>query len=68
MEAKYTKSSSLQFVDHAFDSILAAANKNDRFVDDITGQPLPPELCRAARQLEVDYFLSFLAGKLHDER
>ena len=34
------------------------ANKGDRFVDDITGQPLPPELCREARRLEVDCFKS----------
>ena len=50
--------SSLQFVDHSLDSILAAASKNDRYVDDITGQPLPPELCREARRLEVEYFRS----------
>ena len=30
----------------------------DRFIDDLTGLPLPPDLCRAARQKEVDYFES----------
>ena len=57
VEAKYTAvCSSRQFVDSAVDQILAMANKNDRFVDDITGQPLPPELCREARRVEVEYF------------
>ena len=31
---------------------------HDRYVDDLTGLPLPPELCRAARQKELDYFRS----------
>ena len=55
---KNNPSSSLQFVDHSFDSILAAASQNERYVDDITGQPLPPELCREARRVEVEYFRS----------
>ena len=29
---------------------------NDSFIDDLTGIPLPPELCRAARQQELAYF------------
>ena len=28
------------------------------FVDDLTGLPLPPELCKAARQKEIEYFKS----------
>ena len=46
------------FVDDYADAILAAAMKQDKFVDDTTGQPLLPELCREARKLEVDYFKS----------
>ena len=30
----------------------------DRYVDDLTGLPLPPDLCRAARQKELEYFKS----------
>jgi hypothetical protein len=33
-------------------------NRHERFVDDITGQPLDPELCRIARKAELDYFRS----------
>ena len=33
-------------------------SRHERFVDDITGQPLDPELCRAARRAELDYFAS----------
>ena len=32
-------------------------SRHERYVDDLTGQPLPPELCRAARATELDYFL-----------
>ena len=28
----------------------------DKFVDDLTGLPLPPELCREARRKEIQYF------------
>ena len=28
---------------------------DEKFVDDLTGQPLDPALCRAARKLEMDY-------------
>ena len=28
----------------------------DRFIDDLTGLPLPPDLCRAARQKEIGAF------------
>jgi hypothetical protein len=31
-------------------------SRHERHVDDITGQPLPPELCRKARATELDYF------------
>ena len=34
------------------------AGRPDRFMDDLTGLPLVPELCRAARQKEIDYFKS----------
>ena len=30
----------------------------DRYVDDLTGLPLPPDLCRAARRKELEYFKS----------
>ena len=39
----------------AEEALLSAA-VHDRFVDDLTGLPLPPELCRAARQKEIAYF------------
>ena len=32
------------------------AVRQQRFVDYLTGQPLPPHLCRQARQLEIDDF------------
>ena len=34
------------------------ANRHERYIDDITGQPLKPELCRIARKKELDYFHS----------
>ena len=37
---------------------MISAAVHDRFVDDLTGLPLPPELCRAARQKELEYFES----------
>ena len=30
--------------------------RHERFIDDLTGQPLPPELCRKARATEFEYF------------
>ena len=33
-------------------------NRHERFVDDLTGLPLDPDLCRAARRKELDYFES----------
>ena len=41
-----------------FDPFVGVVNRHERFVDDITGQPLNPDLCRAARQKELDYFVS----------
>ena len=38
--------------------ILKVQWKGEQFVDDLTGLPLPPDLCRAARQKEIDYFKS----------
>ena len=38
--------------------ILRVGWTNERFVDDLTGLPLPPDLCRAARKKELDYFKS----------
>ena len=37
------------------DIVAAVSNRRD-FIDDLTGLPLPPELCRAARQKEIAYF------------
>ena len=34
------------------------ASKQDRYVDDLTGLDLDPELCRAARKKELEYFKS----------
>ena len=34
------------------------AGRHNRFIDDLTGQALPEDLCRAARQTELDYFTS----------
>ena len=31
-------------------------SRHERFVVDLTGQPLPPDLCRKARATELDYF------------
>ena len=38
--------------------VLKAAWSNDRFTDDLTGLPLPPNLCEIARKKELDYFKS----------
>ena len=35
-------------------SILKIGYRNEQFIDDLTGLPLPPDLCRAARQKELD--------------
>ena len=40
------------------EDVLSIHQRDDRFVDDLTGLPLPPELCKAARQKEIDYFKS----------
>ena len=37
---------------------LGMVNRHERYIDDITGQPLNPELCRIARKNELDYFHS----------
>ena len=31
-------------------------SRHERFADDLTGQPLPPELCKQARATELQYF------------
>ena len=31
-------------------------SRHERYVDDITGQPLCPELCKKARATELEYF------------
>ena len=31
-------------------------SRHERYVNDITGQPLPPELCKKARAIELKYF------------
>ena len=41
-----------------YDPFVGAVSRHERFVDDITGQPLDPELCRIARKKEIDYFQS----------
>ena len=38
--------------------IYAAWHGRHEFVNELTGLPLPPELCRAARKKEIDYFKS----------
>ena len=40
----------------ARDPFVGVVNRHERVIDDITGQPLNPELCRIARQKEIDYF------------
>ena len=40
------------------DPLIGVVNRHERFIDDITGQPLNPELCRIARRKEIDYFRS----------
>ena len=37
---------------------LKFSNMNERYVDDLTGLPLVPELCVGARKKEIDYFKS----------
>ena len=37
---------------------MGVVKSHERFSDDITGQPLNPEICRLARQKEIDYFRS----------
>ena len=37
-------------------SFAVSNGRNERFVDDLTGQPLPPDLCREARRVEIQYF------------
>ena len=36
-------------------SVLAGAGRGEKFADDLTGQPLPPDLCREARRVEIQY-------------
>ena len=42
----------------ADEPLLSAWQGHREFVDDLTGLPLPPDLCRAARKKEIDYFKS----------
>ena len=42
----------------ARDPFVGVVNRHERFIDDITGQPLNPELCRSARRKEIDDFRS----------
>jgi hypothetical protein len=43
--------------DRTMDEVLFTPNA-DRYVDDLTGLPLPPDLCKAARRKELEYFKS----------
>ena len=36
--------------------VLLSYSRHERFVDDLTGLPLDPELCKAARRKELGYF------------
>ena len=38
------------------DPFVGVVNRHERFIDDVIGQPLNPELCRIARRKEIDYF------------
>ena len=40
------------------DPFLGLVNRHEKYIDDLTGQPLDPELCRIARKAELDYFRS----------
>ena len=40
---------------HISDGVLKVG-RHERFVDDLTGQQLPPDLCRSARAAELAYF------------
>ena len=40
------------------DNKFKFTTSRDRYMDDLTGLPLPEELCRAARKKEIDYFRS----------
>ena len=35
--------------------LTVGTSRHERYVDDLTGQPLDPELCRKARATELDY-------------
>ena len=36
--------------------LKVGTNRHERYVDDLTGQPLDRELCRKARATELEYF------------
>ena len=42
----------------ARDPFVGVVKRHLRFIDDITGQPQIPELCRVARRKKIDYFRS----------
>jgi hypothetical protein len=42
-------------VEYTFAGVLKPS-RHERYVDDITGQPLPSELCKKARAKELEYF------------
>ena len=39
-------------------SVLKMSTRQMDFIDDLTGLQLPPDLCRAARRKELEYFES----------
>ena len=42
----------------AHEPFVGVVNRHERFIDDITGQPLNPKLCWSARRMEIDNFRS----------
>ena len=38
------------------DEIRRFGAHSECFADDLTGLPLPPDLCRVERQMEIEYF------------
>ena len=46
---------------------LKFTTRSDRYVDDLTGLPLRPELCVEARKQEIDYFKAKSVWELRSE-
>ena len=53
------------------DDALNVKMMTERFIDELTGVPLPPDICRAARKKEIKYFRNtgvWNIGKINEAR